>query len=205
MAGKVQHASVFGGIMPDLRAGKLLMKLADKRTDTILKAVAEEFAKDGIELISSAAYLAHLLAPEGPLTDRKPDAAELSDMRLGWKAAKAVAGFDIGQTIVVQDGAVVAVEGMEGTDACVRRAGALARSRGQKPRLVVVKVAKPNQDLRFDLPVIGLDSLSVFAEAGAVALALEANATLVFDKDEFLARAQAQGLAIAAFPAQGPA
>lgn len=205
MAGKVQHASLFGGVMPDLRAAKLLARLSDKRTDTILKAVADEFAKDGIELISSATYLSHLLVPEGALTARSPDAAEAADLRLGWRAAKAVAGFDIGQTVVVSGGAVIAVEGMEGTDACVLRARDLARARGQKPKLVVVKVAKPKQDLRFDLPVIGLDSLDVFKEAGVSALALEAHSTLIFDKDQFIKKADGQKLAIVGLKPEGPA
>lgn len=196
MAGKVQHASVFGGIIPDLRTVKILAKLADKRTDTILKAVADEFAKDGIELLSSVTYLSHLMAQEGPLTKRAPDAAEIADIRLGWKAAKAVAGFDIGQTVVVREGAVIAVEAMEGTDAAVRRASSLARSFGKDPFLVVVKVAKPNQDLRFDIPVLGLDSLKVFNETKVSALALEAGKTMIFNKEEFIRQADAQGLAV---------
>lgn len=205
MAGKVQHASLFGGVLPDLRAAKLLTRLSDKRTDTILKAVADEFAKDGIELLSSATYLAHLLVPEGNLTARKPDAAEMADIRLGWRSAKALAGFDIGQTVVVKDGAVIAVEGMEGTDACVLRARDIARSQGQKPKLTTVKVAKPNQDLRFDIPVIGLDTLSIFAEAAVSALALEAGSSLIFDKEAFLKRAEAQRLAIVGLKPEGPA
>jgi DUF1009 family protein len=204
MAGKVQHASLFGGVMPDLRAAKLLARLSDKRTDTILKAVADEFAKDGIELLSSATYLSHLLMPEGALTARKPDAAEAADIRLGWRAAKAVAGFDIGQTVVVSEGAVIAVEGMEGTDACVLRARDLARARGQKPKLTVVKVAKPGQDLRFDLPVIGLDTLGVLEDAGVTALALQAGTTLIFDKDLFVKQAEARKLAVAGFAPEGP-
>ena len=203
MVGKVQHASLFGSVMPDLRAAMLLARLSDKRTDTILKAVADEFAKDGIELLSSAAYLSHLLVPEGTLTAREPDAGETADMRLGWRAAKAVAGFDIGQTVVVKDGAVIAVEAMEGTDACILRARDIARSQGQKPALTVVKVAKPRQDLRFDLPVIGLDSLKVFAEAGVSALALEAGSTLIFDKEQFLKTADAQKLAISGIRPEG--
>lgn len=196
MAGKVQHASVFGGILPDLRTVKVLAKLADKRTDTILKAVADEFAKDGIELLSSVTYLAHLMAREGTLTKRSPDPAELADIRLGWRAAKAVASFDIGQTVVVREGAVIAVEAMEGSDAAMRRASSLARSFGKDPSLVVVKVAKPNQDLRFDIPVLGLDSLKVFAETKVSAVALEAGKTMIFNKDEFLRQADAQGLAV---------
>ncbi len=204
MAGKVQHASLFGGVMPDMRAAKLLMRVKDKRTDTILRAVAEEFAKDGIELIPSTTYLSHLIVREGPLTKRAPDAAELSDVALGWRAAKAVAGFDIGQTVVVKDGAVIAVEGMEGTDACIRRAADIARSQGQQPALTVVKVAKPNQDLRFDVPIIGLDSLRVCADANVSALAIEAGKAMIFDHDEFVRRADEQRLAVLGLGAQGP-
>jgi len=198
MAGKVQHVSLFGGVMPDLRVVKLLARLADKRTDTILKAVAAEFAKDGIELVSSSSYLSNLIPAAGVLTQRKPTAAENADISLGWKAAKALAGFDIGQTVAVKDGAVIAVEAMEGTDACILRAADLARSQGKSPALTVVKVAKPNQDLRFDIPVIGLDSLSVFASAKVSALALEAGSTLIFDKQKFLEAADAQKMAIVA-------
>jgi len=204
MAGKVQHVSLFGGIMPDWRAAKLLLTLKDKRTDTILKAVVDEFQKDGLEFISSAIYLEHLLAPNGPLTKRPFSRDELNDARLGWLAAKAVAGFDIGQTVVVQGGAVIAVEGMEGTDACVERASTLARSSGREPSLVVVKVAKPKQDFRFDLPVVGLDSLVHFKKMGVKALALEAGSTLIFDRERFAADADASGLSVAGYPPEGP-
>jgi len=204
MAGKVQHVSLFGGVMPDWRAAKVLLGLKDKRTDTILKAVVDEFAKDGLEFVSSALYLEHLLAPNGPLTKRALSKGELNDASLGWRAAKAVAGFDIGQTVVVQEGAVVAVEGMEGTDACVERAAALARTSGREPSLVVVKVAKPGQDFRFDLPVVGLDSLDKFKAAGVKALALESGSTLVFDRARFAALADAAGIAVAGFAPEGP-
>ena len=204
MAGKVQHVSLFGGVMPDWRAAKVLLGLKDKRTDTILRAVADEFAKDGLEFVSSATYLEHLLAPNGALTKTPFTKAQLADAALGWRAAKAVAGFDIGQTVVAQDGAVVAVEGMEGTDACVTRAADLARTQGREPALVVVKVAKPRQDFRFDLPVVGLDTLAAFRAAGVKALAFEAGSTLVFDRDRFAAGADAAGLAVAGFPPEGP-
>lgn len=204
MAGKVQHVSVFGGVMPDWRAAKVLMGLKDKRTDTLLKAVVAEFEKDGLEFISSAAYLEHLLSPAGPVTKNALTPSQISDVSLGWRAAKAVAGFDIGQTVVAQDGAVVAVEGMEGTDACVRRAAALARSNGREPALVVVKVAKPRQDFRFDLPVVGLESIPVFKECGVKALALEAGASLIFDRERFAADAASAGIAVAGFPPEGP-
>ncbi len=204
MAGKVQHVSLFGGVLPDWRAAKVLLGLKDKRTDTILKAIVDEFAKDGLEFVSSACYLEHLLAPNGPLTKRTFSKDELSDAALGWKAAKAVAGFDIGQTVVVQGRAIVAVEGMEGTDACVERAAALARSQGREPALLVVKVAKPKQDFRFDLPVVGLDSLVHFKKMGVKALALEAGSTLIFDRDRFAADADASGIAVAGYPPEGP-
>ena len=203
MVGKVQHASLFGGVLPDLRAIKVLASLRDKRTDTILRAVADEFAKDGIELLSSATFLSHLLVSEGPLTRRRASEAELADFRLGWAAAKALAGFDIGQTVVVGQGAVVAVEAMEGTDATILRARDLARSHGRKASLTVVKVAKPRQDLRFDIPVLGLDTLKVCAEAGVTALAVEAGTTIIFDKEDFLPRADARKLAILGVPACG--
>ena len=204
MAGKVQHVSLFGGVLPDWRAAKVLLGLKDKRTDTILRAVADEFAKDGLEFVSSALYLEHLLAPNGALTKKAFTRDQLTDAALGWKAAKAVAGFDIGQTVVAQGGAIVAVEGMEGTDACVERAAALARTQGREPSLVVIKVAKPRQDFRFDLPVVGLDSLINFQRAGVKALAFEAGATLIFDRARFAADADAAGLAVAGFPPEGP-
>ena len=204
MAGKVQHVSLFGGFLPDLRAAKILARLPDKRTDTILKAVADEFAKDGIVLQSSVGHLGHLLVGEGVQGARKPDAAEIADIKLGWKAAKALAGFDVGQTVVVSNGAVVALEGMEGTDACIRRAKDLSASQGKKFTLTVAKVAKPKQDPRFDIPVLGMDSLKVFAECGVTALALEAGSTLIFDKPEFMKAADAQKLAIVGYKPEGP-
>jgi len=205
MAGKVQHVSLFGGVLPDWRAAKLLLTLKDKRTDTILKAVVDEFSKDGLECVSSAIYLEHLLAPAGPITRRLFTEEQLADATLGWRAAKAVAGYDIGQTVVVQAGAIVAVEGMEGTDACVARASELARSQGREPALVVVKVAKPRQDFRFDLPVAGLDTLAAFRAAGVSSFALEAASTLIFDRERFCAEADAAGIAVMGFPPEGPA
>jgi len=204
MAGKVQHVSLFGGVMPDWRAAKVLLGLKDKRTDTILRAVVDEFAKDGLEFVSSALYLEHLLASAGPLTKRAFTMEERADAMIGWRAAKAVAGFDIGQTVVVQGAAIVAVEGMEGTDACVERAGALARTQGKEPSLLVVKVAKPKQDFRFDLPVVGLDTLVRFKAAGVKAIALEAGSTLIFDRERFVKDADAAGIAVAGFPPEGP-
>ncbi|MEK7232589.1 MAG: UDP-2,3-diacylglucosamine diphosphatase LpxI [Elusimicrobiota bacterium] len=204
MAGKIQHVSLFGGVIPDWRAAKVLLGLKDKRTDSILKAVVDEFAKDGLECVSSALYLEHLLAPNGALTKKIFSKDELKDASLGWKAAKAVAGFDIGQTVVVQASAIVAVEGMEGTDACIARASSLARSQGRESALVVVKVAKPKQDFRFDLPVVGLETLVQFKAAGVKALALEAGSTLVFDLERFSKDADAASIAVMGFSPEGP-
>lgn len=198
MAGKVQHASLFGGVLPDLRAVKILAGLKDKRTDTILSAIADEFSREGIELISSATWLSHLLARPGVLTRRAPDRAESLDIDLGWRAAKALAGFDIGQTVVVRAGAVIAVEAMEGTDATVLRASEVARSHGDSPTLVLVKVAKPRQDFRFDLPVLGLETLKVLERARVSALAVEADKTLIFDREDFLRRVDELGISVIA-------
>jgi DUF1009 family protein len=198
MAGKVQHVSLFGGILPDLRAAKILACLKDRRTDTILGALADEFSKEGIELLPSAAYLEHLIPKPGVLSKRQPSKAETQDIEIGWQAAKAVAGFDIGQSVVVKDKAVIAVEAMEGTDKTLLRAGELARSYGKSPGVVLVKVAKPRQDLRFDLPVIGLDTLTTLEAAGATGLAFEANKTLLFDQEEFLEGADRLGLTVVA-------
>jgi hypothetical protein len=198
MAGKVQHVSVFGGILPDLRAVRILAGLKDRRTDTILAAVVEEFRKEGIEIISSATHLAHLLAVPGCMSRRAPTREESSDIEFGWRAAKALAGVDIGQSVVVRDRAVVAAEAMEGTDAALIRAGELVRSRAGsgKTALVLVKVAKPRQDFRFDLPVLGLDTLKTMEAAGATAVAMEAGKTLLFDKEAFLQTADRMGLAV---------
>ncbi|TBR20114.1 LpxI family protein, partial [bacterium] len=146
--------------------------------------------------ICSATFLGHLIPGPGPLTKRRPTSDEEADAALGWKAAKALAGVDVGQSVAVQGKAVVAVEAMEGTDAMVRRAAALVKSNGDTPRLVVVKVAKPKQDFRFDLPVLGLDTLGVLKECGATGLALEAGKTLIFDREAFVRGADAQGLAV---------
>ncbi|MBI4387402.1 MAG: UDP-2,3-diacylglucosamine diphosphatase LpxI [Elusimicrobia bacterium] len=196
MAGKVAHASLFGGVLPDLRAVKLLARLKDKRTDTILQAVAQEFAKEGIELLPSSTYLSHCLARSGVLTTRAPSPAESADIALGWKAAKALAGLDIGQSVVIQGGAIIAVEAMEGTDSAIARAAELARLHGREPALTVVKVAKPRQDVRFDLPVVGLETLKTLERCGVSALALEAGKTLIFDMEDFLRGAQKLKVAV---------
>jgi UDP-2,3-diacylglucosamine hydrolase len=198
IAGRVHHVKIFGGFVPDLRAIRLLAGLKDKRADTILGAIASEFAKDGIEFQNSAAYLSRFIPEPGVLTKKKPTAADKKDIELGWRVAKSIAGHDVGQTVVVRAGAIMAVEAMEGTDACILRAGELARAGKTAPELVVVKVAKPKQDFRFDLPVAGLDTLKTLEAAGARALAVEARKTVLLDREKFVAEADRLGVSITA-------
>ena len=209
MAGQVKHKQIFSSIRPDWRLAKLLLNLRTRNTDMLLGAVAKVLADEGIELISSTAFLEPLLAQEGVLTARAPDENERKDIEYGLGVARALAAFDIGQTVVVAAQACVAVEAMEGTDAAIERAGALMRSLeegGEGPastlhrRLTVVKVAKPNQDMRFDVPVIGMRTLDTMLEAGATCLSVEAGRTLLFDRDALLARANQENIAIVAVP-----
>jgi UDP-2,3-diacylglucosamine hydrolase len=209
MAGQVKHKQIFSSIRPDWRLAKLLLNLRTRNTDMLLGAVAKVLADEGIELISSTAFLEPLLAEEGVLTARGPDEEERKDIEYGLGVARAVAGFDIGQTVVVAAQACVAVEAMEGTDAAIARAGALMRSLDEDApgdastlhrRLTVVKVAKPKQDMRFDVPVIGMRTLEAMKEAGATCLSVEAGRTLLFDRDALLRLANEENLSIIAVP-----
>lgn len=209
MAGQVKHKQIFSSIRPDWRLAKLLLNLRTRNTDMLLGAVAKVLADEGIELISSTAFLEPLLAQEGVLTERAPDADERKDIEYGLGVARAVAGFDIGQTVVVAAQACVAVEAMEGTDAAIERAGELMRSVDEDAtgeastlarRLTVVKVAKPNQDMRFDVPVIGMRTLDAMRKAGAKCLSVEAGRTLLFDREALLQRANKEKIAIVAVP-----
>jgi UDP-2,3-diacylglucosamine hydrolase len=191
MAGQVKHAKLFSVLKLDTTAIRILATVRDKKTDTILGAIADEFAKSGIKFLSSVTYLQDFLAPEGPMTSRKPSSDQKKDIEFGFKTAKAVAGLDLGQTVCVKDQAVVAIEAMEGTDACILRAGPLSGG-----GFTVVKVAKPRQDVRFDVPVIGRRTLESLKNAGAAVLAVEAGKTLFFDKDAFLREADDLGLVI---------
>ena len=195
MIGQIPHVNIFGGIVPDLRAAKLLFKLRDKKAKAIFSAVAEELASDGIEIVSSATLLGHLLVKPGLLAGKKPDAGTLRTAAYGWRAAKAIADLDIGLTVVLRDQTVIAAEGMEGTDECIRRAGQLTKGRGGST-LTVVKVARPDQDMRFDLPVAGARTLHVMKESGASTLVIEAGKTLILGMDEFLAAAKETGVTI---------
>lgn len=194
MAGQVKHTQLFKDIVPDWRAAKLLGKLINKKAESVLRAVTEEFAKDGIQFLSSATYLEAWLCPSGVLTLRRLTKEEQADVTFGLPLARGLAESDIGQTIVVKNGTVVAVEAMEGTDACIKRAGAIAG-----PGCVVIKVARPKQDLRFDLPVIGQRTLDSMKEAGTMALAMEAHKTLLLDKDLLLKSANDFQLTLTGF------
>ena len=209
MAGQVKHKQIFSSIRPDWRLAKLLLNLRTRNTDMLLGAVAKVLADEGIELISSTAFLEPLLAEEGVLTARAPDEEERKDIEYGLGVARAVAGFDIGQTVVVAAQACVAVEAMEGTDAAIARAGELMRSLDEDApgdastlhrRLTVVKVAKPRQDMRFDVPVIGMRTLEAMKSAGATCLSVEAGRTLLFDREALIKRANEENVAIIAVP-----
>ena len=206
MAGQVKHKQIFSSIRPDWRLAKLLLNLRARNTDMLLGAVAKVLADEGIELISSTAFLEPLLAQEGVLSDcvpggRAPDEDERKNIEYGLSVARAVAGFDIGQTVVVAAQACVAVEAMEGTDAAIERAGLLMKSLEEdastlERRLTVVKVAKPNQDMRFDVPVIGIATVEAMIRAGASCLSVEAGRTLLFDREALLQRAAEAEIAI---------
>jgi DUF1009 family protein len=203
MAGQVKHTQIFSSIRPDWRLAKLLLNLRTRNTDMLLGAVAKVLGDEGIELISSTHYLEPLLAKAGVLTQRAPTEEEQKDVAYGRNVARAIAGYDLGQTVVIAAQACVAVEAMEGTDATIERAGALFHalddssstlSRG----LTVVKVAKPNQDMRFDVPVIGVATIETMARAGATCLAVEAGKTLLFDAVAIIATADRAGISLVA-------
>jgi UDP-2,3-diacylglucosamine hydrolase len=203
MAGQVKHKQIFSSIRPDWRLAKLLMSLRTRNTDMLLGAVAKVLGDEGIELISSTAYLEPLLAKPGVLTARKPTEQEERDIAYGLVVARSVAGFDIGQAVVVASQACVAIEAMEGTDAAIERAGALMRTLEDEAStldrsLTVVKVAKPKQDMRFDVPVIGVRTIETMRRAGATCLAIEAGRTLIFDCDNGMTIANAAGIAVVA-------
>jgi UDP-2,3-diacylglucosamine hydrolase len=205
MAGQVKHKQIFSSIRPDWRLAKLLLNLRTRNTDMLLGAVAKVLSDEGIELISSTAYLEPLLARPGVLTARAPTKEEEQDLAYGRQVAAALAGFDIGQTVVVAGQACVAVEAMEGTDATIERAGALlgtleadGEASTLERRLSVVKVAKPAQDMRFDVPVIGSNTIETMRRAGATCLSIEAGRTLIFDLETIHQLAAAAGIAIVA-------
>jgi DUF1009 family protein len=191
MAGQVKHTKIFGGIVPDLTFMGVLARLPFQSTDRLIGAVAGVLRENGIELIDSTALLQPLLAPKGPMTERMPSDEEQKDFEFGYRIADAIAGLDIGQTVAVKHRAVVAVEAMEGTDEVIGRAGHLAG-----PGVRIVKAAKPHQDMRFDVPVVGLATIQAMRVAGASALSIDAGKTLMFEKDAMMASANEANITV---------
>lgn len=193
MAGQVRHTHLFGQVRLDARAMALLAGVKDKKADSLLGAVADELLREGIELIDSATYLSHLLPSPGILTRRKPTQKEWRDIEFGHKMAKEIAGLDIGQTVVVKDQTVLAVEGMDGTDSTIKRGGKLGRG-----DVVVVKVSKPHQDRRFDLPIVGERTVEVLKQAKAKVLAFSARSTILLDREKVVKNANQNGISLVA-------
>jgi DUF1009 family protein len=203
MAGQVKHKQIFSAIRPDWRLAKLLLSLTTRNTDSLLGAVAKVLSEEGITLESSTGMLEPLLVKSGVLTRRAPVEQERKNVDYGRAVARQLAQYDIGQTVVIAESACVAVEAMEGTDAAIERAGHIMGSlRGDASTLsralTVVKIAKPNQDMRFDVPVIGVKTIEVMQAAGATCLALDAGKCLLLDGEKVLDAANAAGIAVVA-------
>ncbi len=191
MAGQVKHVQLFSGAVPDLRMIKMLWNLPRRNTVALIGGIADELAKEGIELIDSTYFLRDHLAPVGQISKRKPTDVELQNIKYGLDIAGEIVRLDLGQTIVVRANACVAIEAMEGTDATIRRAGELANG-----KLTVVKVAKPDQDMRFDVPVIGVPTIETMIAAGATCLSVTAGKTLIFDREEMTKLADRNKIAV---------
>ncbi len=191
MAGQVKHVQIFSGAMPDMRMVKMLWNLPRRNTDALIGGVADEMAKEGIEIIDSTYFIKEQLASGGVLTKRKPTDHERENIEYGLHIAAGIARLDLGQTIVVRSKACVAIEAMEGTDATIRRAGELANG-----KLTVIKVAKPDQDMRFDVPVVGVPTIQAMIDAGATCLSVTTDKTLIFDREEMLNLADANRICI---------
>jgi len=191
LAGGISKRRLFTEIFPDLKALSLLARLRHKHDDAALRAVAEELEKEGFIVCPSTLFVPSLLAKEGCLTKKKPTKEEKKDIEFGWKMAKAIGELDIGQCVVVKRQVVVAVEAIEGTDETIKRGGKLA-----KEGAVVVKVSKPHQDLRFDVPAVGKKTIETMASVKARVLAIEAEKTLIFDKEEMISTANKAGISI---------
>jgi DUF1009 family protein len=205
MAGQVKHVQIFSGNVPDARMLKMLLKLPRRNTTSLIGAVADELARDGIDLIDSTFFLQDQLPGLGSLTTRKPNAAERADIEYGLEIAHEMARLDLGQTIVVRGKACVAIEAMEGTDDTIRRAGELLRGARKATKLklttgalTVLKLSKPDQDMRFDVPVVGVPTIEAMLKAGATCLCLSAGKTLMFDRAEMISSANQNKIAIVA-------
>ncbi|MGB7921970.1 MAG: UDP-2,3-diacylglucosamine diphosphatase LpxI [Pyrinomonadaceae bacterium] len=195
MAGQVKHIQIFSGALPDVRMLKMLLRLPRRNTDALIGAVADELASEGIELIDSTYFLQDHLPQAGQLSRRAPTQSERGDIEYGLEIAREIARLDLGQTIVVRSRACVAIEAMEGTDETIERAGRLARG-----RLTVIKLAKPNQDMRFDVPVVGTPTIERMIESGATCLCITAGKTLMFDRESLLRLADKKRIAVVAVP-----
>jgi len=193
MAGKISKSLLFNykkNITPDIKAIKLLFSLKDLSDDTIMRAIVKEFEKEGIKLLPTTTFLENLIATEGVLTHKKPTKNDLKDIEFGWKIAKEIGRLDIGQTVIVKDRAVISVEAIEGTDEAIKRAGDLTKD------AIVIKVSKPEQDMRFDVPVVGMNTLYSMQRATARVLAVEAGKCIIVDKEEFIREANSAGIAV---------
>jgi len=195
MAGQVKHNKIFSAIRPDWKLAKLLFSLPRKNTDALIGGIARVLKDEGIQLVDSTLFLQPLLPEPGVLTRRAPNEHESADIAYGHSVARQIAGMDIGQTVVISDQACVAVEAMEGTDETIARAARIAAGK----TLVVVKVSKPRQDMRFDVPVVGLPTIEQMKSSRATALAVDAGRTLLFDRQQLIALAEAADIAIQAF------
>ena len=199
MAGGVRKTRLFEGVRPDLTAVKILARCAVRRDDGMLRAIASEFEQHGIQIVDSTLYMPDCLAPAGVLTADKPSARELADLDYGLAIAREIGRLDIGQTVVVKDGAVVALEAIEGTDACIARAGELTGHEGA----VVIKVAKPDQDMRFDVPAIGVRTIETLKHAGVRTLGVEAGRTLLLEPERLVSAADKAGIVIVGLTSGG--
>ncbi len=193
MVGGVTKASMFSGIKPDAKATSLLSKLAHKKDDLLLRSFAKVLEKEGINVQSSTRYLPSILAQKGVLTKGVPTKDQYKDIRFGWDIAKGIGKLDIGQTVVVKDQVILAVEAIEGTDETIKRGGRLGNG-----QVVVVKVSKPHQDMRFDIPVVGMETIHSLKEVRGSVLAIEAGNTIIMEKEEMVRFADQEGISIVA-------
>jgi UDP-2,3-diacylglucosamine hydrolase len=191
MAGGIRKVKLFSNFRPDLRGAQFLAKLKSREDDALLRGIADELAADGIHVVESTLCLSHIVSPEGGLTKRAPRPEEWNDVELGFRTAKEIGRLGVGQTVVVKNRVVVAVEAVEGTDAAIARGAQLANS-----GCVVVKVSKPQQDLRFDVPAVGIDTVNRMHEVGGAVLAVEAGKTILIDKENLLSQAEAWGISV---------
>ncbi len=191
MAGGIRKVKLFGNFRPDLRGAQFLAKLKSREDDALLRGIADELAADGIRIVESTLFLSHIISAEGVLTQRAPRRAEWDDIKLGFRIAKEIGRLGVGQTVVVKNQVVIAVEAVEGTDAAIGRGGQLAKS-----GCVVVKVSKPEQDLRFDVPAIGVGTIERLHAVGGTVLAVEAGKTILLEKESLLRQADASAISV---------